>query len=74
MSAAFRDTRLSADRIEPLQRLADERPEEFGAVVELLSGWMIFRDPPAHTHLRDPVRRAVPCTRPDSVPSARSGR
>ena len=59
LTGAFRDTRLSADRIEPLQRLADERPREFGQAVELLSGWMIFRDPPAHTHLRDPVRRAI---------------
>ncbi len=59
VSDAFRETRLSADRIEPLQRLADERPEEFAKAVELLSGWMIFRDPPAHTHLRDPVRRAL---------------
>lgn len=59
VSAGFRDTRLSADRIEPLQRLAAERPDEFSKVADLLSGWMIFRDPPAHTHLRDPVRRAV---------------
>ncbi|MEL6982290.1 MAG: cytochrome P450 [Actinomycetota bacterium] len=59
VSEGFRDQRLSADRIEPLQRLAVERPSEFGQAVELLSGWMIFRDPPAHTHLRDPVRRAV---------------
>ena len=59
VAEAFRDTRLSADRVEPLQRLADERPREFGQAVELLSGWMIFRDPPAHTHLRDPVRRAL---------------
>lgn len=59
VSASFRDTRLSADRIEPLQRLAIERPDEFSKVADLLSGWMIFRDPPAHTHLRDPVRRAV---------------
>lgn len=59
VSAAFRDTRLSADRIEPMERLAAERPDEFASAVELLSGWMIFRDPPTHTHLRDPVRRAV---------------
>jgi cytochrome P450 len=59
VTECFRDARLSADRIEPLQRLADERPREFGQAVELLSGWMIFRDPPAHTHLRDPVRRAI---------------
>ncbi|MEM9563484.1 MAG: cytochrome P450 [Actinomycetota bacterium] len=59
VGAGFRDGRLSADRIQPLQRLARERPEHFGRAVELLSGWMIFRDPPAHTHLRDPVRRAM---------------
>ena len=59
VSAGFRDTRLSADRVAPLQRLATERGDEFSKVVELLSGWMIFRDPPTHTHLRDPVRRAV---------------
>ncbi|MEM7340733.1 MAG: cytochrome P450 [Actinomycetota bacterium] len=55
----FRDTRLSADRITPLERLAQERPASFGKTVELLSGWMVFRDPPAHTRLRDPVRRAI---------------
>lgn len=43
VSEGFRDQRLSADRIEPLQRLAIERPDEFGLAVELLSGWMIFR-------------------------------
>ena len=59
VSAGFRDQRLSADRIGPLQRLAAEKPDQFGQAVELLSGWMIFRDPPAHTHLRDPVRRAL---------------
>ncbi|MEM7325042.1 MAG: cytochrome P450 [Actinomycetota bacterium] len=59
VSDGFRDGRLSADRVEPMERLAAERPDEFAAAVELLSGWMIFRDPPAHTHLRDPVRRAL---------------
>lgn len=54
---AFRDgVRLSADRTGALARAADERPGTFGKTVELLSGWMIFRDPPAHTRLRDPVR------------------
>ncbi|MGF1596786.1 MAG: cytochrome P450 [Acidimicrobiales bacterium] len=59
VSDGFRDTRLSADRITSLERLARERPEHFALTVELLSGWMIFRDPPAHTRLRDPVRRAI---------------
>lgn len=55
----FRDVRLSADRITPLERLAQERPAHFRSTVELLSGWMVFRDPPVHTRLRDPVRRAI---------------
>ncbi len=59
VSEGFRDVRLSADRITPLERLAAERPEHFALTVELLSGWMVFRDPPAHTRLRDPVRRAI---------------
>lgn len=59
VAEAFRDVRLSADRITPLERLAAERPEHFGLTVELLSGWMVFRDPPAHTRLRDPVRRSI---------------
>jgi cytochrome P450 len=58
-SAGFRDVRLSADRITSLERLARERPDHFALTVELLSGWMVFRDPPAHTRLRDPVRRAI---------------
>lgn len=59
VAEGFRDVRLSADRITSLERLAADRPEHFGLTVELLSGWMIFRDPPAHTRLRDPVRRAI---------------
>ena len=59
VTEGFRDIRLSADRITPLERLARERPDHFGLTVELLSGWMVFRDPPVHTRLRDPVRRAI---------------
>ncbi len=59
VEAAFRDVEnLSADRVAPLQRVAAGRSAAFGQVVELLSGWMNFRDPPAHTHLREPVRAA----------------
>lgn len=59
VAEAFRDaSTLSADRITVLERVAAERPDGFRVVVELLSGWMIFRDPPTHTRLRTPVRSA----------------
>ena len=59
LSEAFRDAEtLSADRVSVLERVAADRPAEFRVVVELLSGWMIFRDPPVHTRLRVPVRSA----------------
>lgn len=57
--AAFRasDT-LSADRTGPFARAAARHSDAFGIVVELLSGWMNFRDPPIHTRLRQPVNAA----------------
>ncbi len=59
VAEAFRDAEtLSADRVGVLERVAAARDEDFGLVVELLSGWTIFRDPPAHTRLRAPVRDA----------------
>lgn len=59
VAEAFREeTTLSADRITVLERVADRQPEEFRRVIDLLSGWMIFRDPPVHTDLRHPVRAA----------------
>jgi cytochrome P450 len=59
VSAAFRETEtLSSDRMGPLQRAAEGRTAAWAQVVELLSGWMNFRDPPMHTRLREPVRAA----------------
>jgi len=58
VSAGFRDQRLSADRIPAFERMAATRPPGFAQVVDLLRGWMVFRDDPAHNRLRDPVRRA----------------
>ena len=49
---------LSSDRGPTFQRIAASRPEAFEAVVDLLRGWMVFRDPPDHTTRREPVRRA----------------
>lgn len=70
VSEAFRDsTRLSADRIGPLERAAATRPAAFGRVVDLLRGWMVFRDPPQHTRLRNPVRNTFTPRRVDDLTS-----
>ena len=53
----FRQSWLSSDRVAVFERSAAKRPPEFARVVDLLRGWMVFRDPPAHERLRDPVRR-----------------
>lgn len=59
VEAGFRDTeRLSAERTGAFARAASGRSEAFGKAMELLSGWMNFRDPPAHTRLREPVKGA----------------
>ena len=58
---------LSADRTGTFERMAASRPEAFGAVVELLRGWMVFRDPPAHTALRRPVQHAFTPRRIESL-------
>jgi cytochrome P450 len=58
-AAGFRDVAtLSADRSEVFGRAAAKHSPAFGIVVELLSGWMNFRDDPAHQRLREPVRAA----------------
>jgi cytochrome P450 len=59
VEAAFRDTEmLSADRSGAFERAAARHSPAFAQVAELLAGWMIFRDDPAHRRLRDPVRAA----------------
>jgi len=49
---------LSSDRVPTFERMASSRPAAFRSVVDVLRGWMVFRDPPEHTTLREPVRRA----------------
>ena len=52
--AAFRDARLSADRVSPYfkRRRANGHPEREGATFEVLTRWIVFTDPPRHTRLR----------------------
>jgi cytochrome P450 len=57
VSEGFRDVRLSSERIPAFERLAARRGPGFDVVVDLLRGWMVFRDPPAHTRLREPLAR-----------------
>jgi cytochrome P450 len=49
VAAALGDPRLSSNRIAPL--LASRRGAE-SRVLEIMSDWMVVRDPPAHTRLR----------------------
>jgi cytochrome P450 len=60
VEAGFRDSEnLSADRSGTFRRAAEGRSEGFARATELLTGWMNFRDPPAHTRLREPVKSAL---------------
>lgn len=57
--AAFHDARLSTARMDAFEsRLPAARREALAPAIELLRGWMLFHDPPAHTRLRAPVARA----------------
>jgi cytochrome P450 len=59
VSAALRDdVRLSSDRLSPLEaRMPEDERHALAGLFELLRGWMVFRDPPDHERLRDPVRK-----------------
>lgn len=54
-STAFKDDALSSDRLQAFQRVSAGASGALDQVVELLAGWMVFRDPPAHERLRSPV-------------------
>ena len=59
VAGGYRDDRLSSDRVEAIARhLDDARRAAMAPTLELLRGWMVFRDEPDHTRLRDPVRWA----------------
>ena len=58
--SAFRDRNLSSagNIAGARQKLEARYPSLLRHALELLDGWMLFNDPPAHTRLREPVRRA----------------
>lgn len=60
VQAAFRDERLSADRITPYYqpKLSGPNREMLLPAYENLSKWMVFLDPPDHSRLRSLVVKA----------------
>ncbi|MBM4382381.1 MAG: cytochrome P450 [Deltaproteobacteria bacterium] len=59
VSAALRDNSLSTARMDAFAaRLAPARREALAPALDLLRGWMLFNDPPAHDRMRAPVARA----------------
>lgn len=59
LDEAFRDRRLSTERMDAFRaRLTDRRAEALAAAIDLLDGWMLFHEPPTHTRLRSPLNRS----------------
>jgi len=59
LDEAFRDRRLSTERMDAFRaRLPERRAEALSAAIDLLDGWMLFHDPPTHTRLRSPLSRS----------------
>jgi cytochrome P450 len=60
VSAGFVDPRLSSDRVQTVydSKLSDQERAERAPTFAVLSDWMVFKDPPDHTRLRNLVKRA----------------
>lgn len=60
VAAGFLDRRLSSDRVEAIYstKLSAEERVRRAPTYEVLSDWMVFKDPPAHTRLRNLVKAA----------------
>jgi cytochrome P450 len=60
VAAGFLDRRLSSDRVEAIYstKLSPEERVRRAPTYEVLSDWMVFKDPPAHTRLRNLVKAA----------------
>lgn len=60
-AALFKDPRLSSDRITPViaRELRRARPDlDLVQTLQLLDGWLVFRDPPEHGRMRRLVNKA----------------
>jgi cytochrome P450 len=59
LDEAFRDRRLSTERMSGFRgRLSERRAEALAKAIDLLDGWMLFHEPPEHTRLRSPLARS----------------
>jgi len=59
LDAAFRDRRLSTERMGQFRsRLTERRAAALAKAIDLLDGWMLFHEPPEHTRLRSPLARS----------------
>jgi len=60
VSAAFVDKRLSSDRVQSVYdtKLGERERAARAPTFAVLSDWMVFKDPPDHTRLRNLVKRA----------------
>ena len=59
LDEAFRDRRLSTERMDAFRdRLTERRAAALAKAIDLLDGWMLFHEPPEHTRLRSPLARS----------------
>ena len=55
----MRDPRFSVEKMSPFaSRVGGSKQEKIAFLAEILGGWMVFKDPPAHTRLRQVLQGA----------------
>ena len=54
-----RDPRFSVEKMSPFaDRATGSKQQQIAFLTEILGGWMVFKDPPAHTRLRQVLQSA----------------
>ena len=55
----MRDPRFSVEKMSPFaDRATGSKQQQIAFLTEILGGWMVFKDPPAHTRLRQVLQSA----------------